>query len=120
MVRPLKNIALIIALGTLLSKAGGLLRQLVIAGAFGIGIAYDAYNYAYVIPGFFLVLIGGVNGPFHNAMVTTLSYRSKQESSYILSAINTKISIFLLILSLILFAFANTLITLITLGPPNY
>ena len=114
--RPLKNIALIIALGTLLSKAGGLIRQLFIAGAFGVGIAYDAYNYAYVIPGFFLVLIGGVNGPFHNAIVNTLSNRNKKESSYILSAINTKTSIFLLIISLLLFIFSNNLISLIAPG----
>jgi putative peptidoglycan lipid II flippase len=49
MARSLKGIALVVTLGTLLSKAGGLVRQLVIAAAFGVGAAYDAYNYAYVL-----------------------------------------------------------------------
>ena len=42
MARSLKRIALVVTYGTLLSKAGGLLRQLVIAAAFGVGAAYDA------------------------------------------------------------------------------
>ena len=50
MARSLKGIALVVTLGTLLSKFGGLIRQLVIAAAFGVGAAYDAYNYAYVLP----------------------------------------------------------------------
>ena len=62
MTRSLKKIALIVSIGTLISKIGGLARQLVIAGAFGIGAAYDAYNYAYVLPGFFLIHLGGING----------------------------------------------------------
>ena len=45
MARSLKGIALVVTLGTLLSKVGGLVRQLVIAAAFGVGAAYDAYNY---------------------------------------------------------------------------
>ena len=69
MARSLKGIALVVTLGTLLSKVGGLVRQLVIAAAFGVGAAYDAYNYAYVLPGFLLILLGGINGPFHSAMV---------------------------------------------------
>ena len=52
MARSLKGIALVVTLGTLLSKFGGLARQLAIAAAFGVGAAYDAYNYAYVLPGF--------------------------------------------------------------------
>ena len=73
MSKSIKEIAFIVSLGTLLSKFGGMIRQLVIAGAFGISAGYDAYNYAYIIPGFFLVLLGGINGPLHNSMVTLLS-----------------------------------------------
>ena len=69
-----REIAFVVTLGTLLSKFGGMSRQLVIAGAFGISSSYDAYNYAYIIPGFFLVLLGGINGPLHNSMVTPVSY----------------------------------------------
>ena len=99
MTRSLKKIALIVSIGTLVSKIGGLARQLVIAGAFGVGAAYDAYNYAYVLPGFFLILLGGINGPFHNAIVTVLSRKSKQEGSYVLAAINTLVSAVLIVIT---------------------
>ena len=116
MTKSLKKIALTVSLGTGLSKAGGLARQLVIAGVFGIGAAYDAYNYAYVLPGFFLVLLGGNNGPFHNAIVTVLSRKSKEEAAYILTAINTLMSAALIIITLILIFGADPLITLVAPG----
>ncbi len=115
MKRSLRKIAGIVSLGTLLSKSGGLIRQLVVAGAFGVGAAYDAYNYAYVIPGFFLILIGGINGPLHNSIVTVLSRSSKKEKAYILSSINTLISLLLIIISIILFIAADPIIKVI--GP---
>ena len=119
MAKSIKKIALIVTLGTLLSKTGGLLRQLVIAGAFGIGATYDAYNYAYIIPGFFLVLLGGINGPFHNAIVSILSNKSDKESKYIASAVNTIISSSLLILSGVIFLLANPLIHILGPGLSN-
>ena len=67
--RSLRRIALIVAVATALSKFAGLVRQQVIAAAFGVGAAYDAYNYAYVLPGFLLILLGGINGPFHSAKI---------------------------------------------------
>ena len=115
MKRSIKEIALIVALGTFLSKTGGMFRQLTIAGAFGIDAAYDAYNYAYIIPGFFLVLIGGINGPFHNAIVSILSKESQKEAEYITNSITTIISSILFLISGILFIAADPLIKI--LGP---
>ena len=115
MARSLKGIALVVTLGTLLSKVGGLVRQLVIAAAFGVGAAYDAYNYAYVLPGFLLILLGGINGPFHSAMVSVLSRRPREEGSHILAALNTSVSALLLLVTLLLVLAADPLITLV--GP---
>ncbi len=115
MKRSLKQIAAVVSLGTLLSKAGGMARQLVIAGAFGVGAAYDAYNYAYVIPGFFLVIIGGINGPLHNSIVTVLSKRNTKDRAYILSSINTSLSFLLIIASGILFFASDPIVKI--LGP---
>ena len=84
MSKTIKEIAFVVTLGTFLSKFGGMARQLVIAGAFGISASYDAYNYAYIIPGFFLVLLGGINGPLHNSMVTLLADKNKVESRFCL------------------------------------
>ena len=98
MPKSIKEIAFVVSLGTLLSKFGGMARQLVIAGAFGISSAYDAYNYAYIIPGFFLVLFGGINGPLHNSLVTLLADKNKVESRFFLSSINNILSLTLLII----------------------
>ena len=50
----LKNNVFSISFGTSLSKLAGCVRQIFIAAAFGVGVTYDAYNYAYIIPGFLL------------------------------------------------------------------
>ena len=103
MKRSLRSISTVIGIGTLLSKAFGMIRQIALAAVFGVGAAYDAYNYAYILPGFFLVLIGGSNGPLHNSIVSVLSRRSKQEGGQILYSINTSILLPLILISLILF-----------------
>jgi putative peptidoglycan lipid II flippase len=112
----LKRIALIVALATALSKVAGLLRQQVIAAAFGVGAAYDAYNYAYVLPGFLLILLGGINGPFHSAMVSVLARRPRQEGAHVLAAINTLVGAALLVVTVLLIVAADPLITLVAPG----
>ena len=113
--RSLRRIALIVAVATALSKLAGLVRQQVIAAAFGVGAAYDAYNYAYVLPGFLLILLGGINGPFHSAMVSVLARRPRQEGAHVLAAINTLVGAALLVVTVLLVLLADPLITL--LGP---
>ncbi len=115
MAKSLRRIALIVAAATALSKVAGLLRQQVIAAAFGVGAAYDAYNYAYVLPGFLLILLGGINGPFHSAMVSVLSRRPREEGAHVLAAINTLVGAGLLAVTLLLVVAADPLIDLV--GP---
>ena len=64
-----KNNVASISFATSLSKIAGFIRQIFIAAAFGIGITYDAYNYAYIIPGILLIIIGGINGPLHLSLI---------------------------------------------------
>jgi putative peptidoglycan lipid II flippase len=113
--RSLRRIALIVAVATALSKLAGLVRQQAIAAAFGVGAAYDAYNYAYVLPGFLLILLGGINGPFHSAMVSALSRRPREEGAHVLAAINTLVGVGLIGVTLLLFVAADPLIDLV--GP---
>jgi len=115
MARSLRRIALIVAIATAISKLAGLARQQVIAAAFGVGAAYDAYNYAYVLPGFLLILLGGINGPFHSAMVSVLARRPRSEGAHVLAAINSLVGVALLVVTLILLLAADPLIRL--LGP---
>ena len=115
MARSLKRIALVVAIATALSKVAGLVRQQAIAAAFGVGAAYDAYNYAYVLPGFLLILLGGINGPFHSAMVSALARRPREEGAHVLAAVNTIVGAGLIGVTVVLWLAADPLITLV--GP---
>jgi len=75
----LKNNVFSISFGTSLSKLAGCIRQIFIAAAFGVGVTYDAFNYAYIIPGFLLIIIGGINGPLQNAVVAVLTPLNKKK-----------------------------------------
>lgn len=114
--RTLAGIAGIVAIATLLSKIAGLLRQQAIAAAFGVGPAVDAYNYAYVIPGFLLILLGGINGPFHSAIVSVLAKRNREEAAPLVETITTLVASSLLLVSIALVIFANPLIDLVAPG----
>lgn len=113
--RTLVGIAGIVAAATLLSKLVALVRQQAIAAVYGTGDAFNAYNYAYLIPGFLLVLLGGVNGPIHSAIVSVLAKRDKKEAAHLVETTTTLVSLVLLFLAIGLFCFADFFIYLV--GP---
>ena len=104
-----------ISFGTSLSKLAGFTRQIFIAAAFGVGMTYDAYNYAYIIPGFLIIIIGGINGPLHNSIVAVLTPLSTEKAGLIFKKISIKLSIFLLFIGLIIGLNAQNIIAFI--GP---
>ena len=114
--RSLAGIAGIVAVATLISKVFGLVREQLIAAAFGVGTVVNAYAYAYVIPGFLLILLGGINGPFHSALVSALSKRDKSEAAPIVETVTTLVTTFLLIVTVILILFASNFIDLLAPG----
>ena len=117
--RTLVSIATIVAIATLISKIFGLVRQQAIAAAFGVGAAANAYSYAYIVPGFLLVLLGGINGPFHSAIVSVLAKRDKQEAAPIVETITTFVSGVLLLVTIVLIIFAEPLVNLVAPGLDN-
>jgi putative peptidoglycan lipid II flippase len=114
--RSLAGIAGIVAIATLVSKVFGLVRQQAIAAVFGVGIAADAYTYAYIIPGFLLVLLGGINGPFHSAIVSVLAKRKQEEAAPIVETITTLVGGILLVVALGLIAFASPIVDVVAPG----
>ncbi|PZO49413.1 MAG: murein biosynthesis integral membrane protein MurJ [Phormidesmis priestleyi] len=114
--RSLAGIAGIVAIATLLSKVFGLLRETAIAAAFGTGPVTDAYGIAYVIPGFLLVLLGGINGPFHSAIVSAVSKRKKADIAPIVETVTTVVGIGLIGVSIGMFVFAEPIIDLLGRG----
>ncbi len=108
-----KNNIIPIFFGTFLSKLIGFIRQLFIAGAYGVGIAYDAYNYAYIIPGFLIIIIGGINGPLHNGVIAVLTPLKPKEAGQILNQVSLKITFILLLIGCFIYIKANFIISVI-------
>ena len=111
----LKNNVVSISLATSLSKLAGFIRQILIAAAFGIGQTYDAFNYAYIIPGFLLIIIGGINGPLHNAVVAVITPLNRREGAVVFTKVSIKLTLLFFVLGLIIYFNAGFLIDLI--GP---
>lgn len=117
--RSLAGIAGIVAAATLISKVFGLVRQQAIAAAFAVGPVADAYSFAYVIPGFLLILLGGINGPFHSAIVSVVAKRKREEIGSLVESISTLVSAVLLIVAVLLVIFAAPIIELVAPGLGN-
>ncbi|MBE9029075.1 murein biosynthesis integral membrane protein MurJ [filamentous cyanobacterium LEGE 11480] len=114
--KSIANIAGIVAIATLVSKVFGLGRQVVLASVFGVGTAYGAFQYASIIPSFFLILLGGINGPFHSAMVSVLSKRDRKDAAPIMESVSTLIGLILCVVAIGVFIFAPQLISVVAPG----
>ena len=115
--RSFAEIAGIVAAATLISKVFGLVRQQAIAAAFGVGAAATAYSYAYIIPGFLLILLGGVNPALHSAVVSVLAKRKRENvSAPLVETVTTIVSIVLLVVTLAQIFLADTIIDLVGHG----
>lgn len=113
--RSLVNIAGIVAFATLISKVFGLLRQQVIGAAFKPDVL-DAYSFAYILPGFLFILLGGINGPFHSAIVSVLSKRPKDEAAPLVETVTTIVGIILIGVTVVQVLFADPIIALFAPG----
>jgi putative peptidoglycan lipid II flippase len=114
--RSLANIAGIVAIATLVSKVFGLIRQVALAAVFGTGYVLGAYQFAAIVPSFFLILLGGINGPFHSAMVSVLAKKNKQESIPVIETISTLVGLVMLGVTLLVILFAPQLMDLVASG----
>lgn len=118
--KSLFDAAKLIALVTIVSKFAGFLRDVVIAGAYGAGIVSDAYFYAYQIPALAIIILGGVGGPFHSAVVAVFAKMIPQNAEHADERLNKLYSSFLTgtivifgLLSLAVFVFAEPIIKFI-------
>ncbi len=107
----------LIAILSLASKGVGLVRDQVVAYYCGLSMITDAYNIASLIPvQFALIMLGGLNGPFHSAIVSTLTRHFKDQEHPIYGrVITTAIVLSVLLMgsvSLALYLFAPQLIAL--------
>ena len=106
-----------VAIATLLSKVAGLARQQIVAAAFGLGTVATAYSYSYVVPSFFFILLGGINGPFHSAVTSVLSrQQDRKKIALIIESVTTIVGLILIVASILLMIFAGQFIDLFAGG----
>ncbi|OGI04725.1 MAG: murein biosynthesis integral membrane protein MurJ, partial [Candidatus Melainabacteria bacterium GWF2_32_7] len=111
------KVAGLIAVITILSKLVGFLRDVVTAGAYGATTISDAYFYAYQIPAFALILLGGLGGPFHTATIAVFSKiipdieeKPSKEVQSLLNSFITITGICFLALTILVWIFADPII----------
>ncbi len=112
--------AWMIALVTVLSKIIGFLRDVVTAKYYGTTWQSDAYFYAYQIPSFAIILLGGVGGPLHSATVAVFSKLipdlDKKPSEFVNKLYNTFLCLSVLFftgLGVLFFIFAPQVMSII-------
>ncbi len=119
--------AWIIAFVTIISKLIGFLRDIVIANFYGAGMVSDAYFYAYQIPAISIILLGGVGGPFHSAVVSVFSKMIPDLKVKAPDAVNKLFNTFLtssflifLLLGILVFVFSDVIMkAIISNGAPE-
>lgn len=99
-----------IGLFTTVSKALGLLRETLLAAVFGVGPVITAFNYSSILPGFFMAILGGVNGPLQVMIMAFLSKHNEKEGQAFIGKVSTVIALVCGGLSLALFAFSGPII----------
>ena len=112
--------AWIIAFVTVISKLIGFLRDIVIANFYGAGMVSDAYFYAYQIPAISIILLGGVGGPFHSAvvsvfskMIPNLNQKASPEVNKLFNTFLTSSFLVFLILGVLVFVFSDVIMKII-------
>ena len=114
------NAAKLVALVTIVSKFVGFLRDVVIAKYYGAGMVSDAYFYAYQIPALAIIILGGVGGPFHSAIVSVFAKMIPPEADKADAKANKLYNTFLTasfimfaVVGLLIFIFAEPIMKLI-------
>ena len=114
--------AWIIAVIIVISKIIGFIRDVVIANYYGAGMVSDAYFYAYQIPSLALILLGGVGGPFHSAVVSVFSkmlpdnMKADERMNKLFNTFFTAVFIVFLIFAVLCFVFSDIIMKIIISG----
>ena len=114
--------AWVIAVIIIFSKLIGFVRDVFIAKYYGAGLVSDAYFYAYQIPSLALILLGGVGGPFHSAVVSVFSkmlpdnMKADERMNKLYNTFFTAVFLVFLALALLCFIFSDVIMSFIISG----
>lgn len=114
------NAAKLVAMVTIVSKFVGFLRDIIIAKYYGAGMVSDAYFYAYQIPALSIIILGGVGGPFHSAIVSVFAKflpsdvtNADEKANKLYNTFLTASFIIFSILGILIFVFAEPIMKII-------
>lgn len=118
--------AWLIALVTIASKLIGFIRDMVVASFYGATMVSDAYFYALQIPSLAIIILGGVGGPFHSAVVAVFSKligddnRADEKINRLYNTFLTVVFLFFAFLAVAGFLFADKIMgIIISAGSPE-
>ncbi len=118
--------AWMIAVVIVISKLIGFLRDIVTANFYGAGLVSDSYFYAYQIPSLALILLGGVGGPFHSAVVSVFSKlipaganKADEQLNKLFNTFLTATLIVFVILGVLIFTFSDVIMNIIISNGSN-
>lgn len=112
-----------IAFVIIIAKMLGFIRDICIANYYGAGLVSDAYFYAYQIPALAIILLGGVGGPFHSAVVAVFAKlvpaQTEEEKEKINRLFNTFLTasfVVFLVLAILIFVYSQPIMRFIVSG----
>lgn len=108
----------LIAILSLISKFVGLFREMAIANVYGTNYVRDAYGIASLWPAqFALVMLAGLNGPFHSSVVSVISkykaVNNDKDTKTVIFTLSVVSCIFMTIIGFLCYWFAPQLIEFI-------
>ncbi|GIW22403.1 MAG: putative lipid II flippase MurJ [Candidatus Sericytochromatia bacterium] len=110
--------ASLIAFISLISKIFGLFREQFISAYYGTSYIRDAYSIASLLPSSFaLIMLAGLNGPFHSAIVSVITkYKTNNDNTsvkIVVSSVTLLSVIFMSFIVLLCFTFPKQIISFI-------
>ncbi len=108
----------VIAMGSLLSRLLGVVRNRLFAAEFGAGDELDAYFAAFRVPDFLLnlLILGAFSAAFIPVFTHLISRKEKKRAFEIVNSVVNLVLVILIVISVIFFFLAPILMTLITPG----
>lgn len=104
----------VVAILTVFSKIAGLVRDMVVAGAYGTTVIADAYNFAYLFTGNILILFGGLGGPFHSSTVSVVTPKKDDRNvGQLITQVFMVTAVVLMLVSLVFYFAAPHLVPLL-------
>ncbi|MCX5781130.1 MAG: murein biosynthesis integral membrane protein MurJ, partial [Elusimicrobia bacterium] len=107
-----------VAMGTMVSRILGYIRDMLVAHVFGAGLAADAFYAAYRIPNLFRRLLGegSLSASFIPVLSEYVSSKTKEETQELINVVFTALTLVLTVLMILGMIFAPQIVNVVAYG----